>query len=102
MIYVIEIPHQRDASCWSRIKAADIVSMIHEAHNRSGDIIPDDLDGALAFNRKDLSRQVVCMSDSEALALLDDGIAGHGSKRAMDSLRGQPPTTSADAVGGGL
>ena len=87
MIYILEIPHQRPATCWSKRTESEIISAINASSMRCGEMF-DTLDPATDYLASDLHACRIYMSDEEALAALADGdYKGHQSGRAMQALR---------------
>lgn len=88
-IYIIEIPHQRSATCWSRDTEQQIVTAVCAAmdQERSGAERPDTLDQAVEHLSRDLSRVILLRDDDEALATYIDGIDGHQGGTATAALR---------------
>lgn len=72
MIYILEIPHQREPSVWAGENEADIVATVQNINAYTGVETNDDFWDCLAVNSRDLSRQVVYMDDAEAIAALND------------------------------
>ena len=90
MIYIIEIPHLRPPKCWSTHTEQQAIDAINADAIRSGEMF-ETFDGALKYNGADLSSQIVCSSDSGALACLadDDMWQRHGGAAAHEALRNQ-------------
>jgi hypothetical protein len=88
-IYIIEIPHQRPASCWAATTEGDVIDTVCATMIRqhSGDELPDTFDQAINYLSSDLSRLIVLRSDDEARALYEEGIGGHQGGRAWDELK---------------
>lgn len=87
MIYILEIPHQRQANCWSKNSESDVIEAINASAMRCGEMF-DTLDSATDYLANDLHACRIYMSDEEALAALEDGdYTGHQSGRAMQALR---------------
>ena len=88
MIYIVEIPHQRPASCWAVHTEQQAVDAINKQAIRSGQMF-DDFAEAIDYNGDDLSSQLVFMTDDEALAGWRDesNWQRHGGWAARDALR---------------
>lgn len=88
MIYIIEIPHQRPASCWSVHNELQAVDAINASAIKSGELF-ETFGAAVAWLESDLSSLIVCGSDSGALACLADESMWqrHGGWAARDELR---------------
>lgn len=88
MIYIIEIPHQRPASCWSVHTEQQAVEAINAAAMRCGEQV-ETFAEAVEYNARDLSSQIVLMADAEALAAWRDEATWrrHGGAAARDALR---------------
>lgn len=89
MIYIVEIPHQRPASCWAAINEKDFCAIMAEAYQRH-DGTPEDWGDFSAWRdylARDLYDLHVFISDAEAIAALDDTtFTGHQGARARWSL----------------
>jgi len=88
MIYIVEIPHQRPASCWVATDQADFCARMAEASQRSGDT-PENgsFDNWTDYLASDLHRLHVFATDAEAIAALDDStFDGHQGGRARAAL----------------
>lgn len=88
MIYIVEIPHQLPARCWSALSEADAIVRCYQSFIRCGDTpeLDASFDDWMAYNGSDLSSQRVYMNAAEAIQGLEE-ISGHGSGRAVAALR---------------
>lgn len=88
MIYIIEIPHQRPPKCWTAHTEQQAIDAINADAIRCGETF-ETFDSALKYNGADLSSQIVCTSDTGAIACLaDDSMWDrHGGGAAYDALR---------------
>lgn len=88
MIYIVEIPHQRPASCWVATSEADFVTRVAAANSRMGDTPDEDTFEAWAdYLASDLHRLHVFETDADAIAALDDAtFDGHQGGRARQAL----------------
>ena len=89
-IYILEIPHQRAASCWTATDEADAISKIFQTFVRYDDMpgMAASFDDWCDYNGSDLSSQRVYMTAAEAIQGLEE-ISGHGALAAIDALRRQ-------------
>lgn len=87
MIYIVEIPGQGKARCWSALDEKDAIDRMYQAFVRRGDT-PED--GSFAdwceYNGSDLYAQRVYMTAEDAINGLSE-ISGHGAYAAIDALR---------------
>ena len=78
MIYIVEVPHQRPASCWVASDEADFCAGMVEAYRRCGDT-PED--GTFAdwveYLASDLNTLHVFVTDAEAVVALEDTTFDH-------------------------
>ena len=90
MLYIIEIPHQRPASCWSALDERDAMDRINEDLARRH-IAEEagDYDEALRLNGEDLYAQYVLSTDEAKKALSDEGKCWnpHQRERGLSALR---------------
>ena len=88
MIYIVEIPHQRQPFCWSAHDEADAIAKIYRVRGGSEYLPVADtpFDEWLQFNERELSAQWVFLNKEEALAGLCE-IYGHNSVEAIAALR---------------
>lgn len=93
MIYILEIPHQRPASCWSRATQSQILGVIAQQAMRSGESI-DNYVAALDWLGSDLNTLHVFDSDEEALDAMGD-LTGHQAGAAYTALRDELISTGA-------
>ena len=88
MIYVVEIPHQRQPFCWSAHDEDDAVSKLWQSHIKMGDTPEPDAKfiSWIRYNAQDLHSQYVFMDASAAIDGLTE-ISGHGAVQAIAALR---------------
>ena len=88
MIYIVEIPHQRQPFCWSAHNEADAVVKIFRTYIRAGDMPDTDAPFAewVEYNGHDLNSQHVFMDAASAIDGLKE-ISGHGAVEAIAALR---------------
>lgn len=88
MIFIVEIHHQRPASCWVATDEADFCARMAEANRRRGDTPDDDtFDAWSDYLASDLHRLHIFTTDAEAIAALDDAtFDGHQGGRARGAL----------------
>ncbi len=88
MLYIVEIPHQRPASCWVATNKADFCARMAEAYQHHGDT-PEDgsFDNWRDYLASDLHHLHVFTTDAEAVAALDDAtFDGHQGGTARAAL----------------
>jgi hypothetical protein len=90
MIYILEIPHQLPAKCWSCDSEADVVRVVTESllSKRSSYELPETFADAVEINGHDLHAQYDYMSDAEAIEGLTR-LTGHQADRACQALRAE-------------
>lgn len=79
MIYIVEIPHQRPASCWVASNESDFCTRMFETYQRHGDT-PEDLNDFTAwceYLEEDLHILHVFVTDEEAIASLSSNAFDH-------------------------
>lgn len=88
MIYIVEIPHQRPASCWTAHTEQQAVNAINESAIRNGETF-ETFGSAVEYLESDLSSLIACGSDEGALACLADESMWqrHGGAAARNALR---------------
>ena len=88
MIYIVEIPHQRQPSCWSAHDEADAVSKMWYATLMLGDKPAPDAPFAewIKYNGLELHSQYVFMDAASAIEGLKE-IGGHNAVPAIAALR---------------
>lgn len=88
MMYVVEIPHQRPASCWTAIDEADFCSRVADASKGCGDTpVAATFDAWRDYLASDLHTLHVFTTDAAALAALeDDTFDHHQGARARAAL----------------
>ena len=94
MIYIVEIPHQRQPFCWSALDEADAIAKIYKAGAGSEYLPVADtpFDEWLQFNERELSAQWVFMNKEEAIDGLCE-IYGHNAVPAIAALRNELEAT---------
>ncbi|MDR0275948.1 MAG: hypothetical protein LBI48_11545 [Burkholderiaceae bacterium] len=92
MIYIVEIPHQRPASCWVCADKADFIRRASAAYIRHGDT-PDtggseqeQFDAWRDYIASDLSGFFVYENEDGAVAGLATDFSRHGGARAAGEL----------------
>lgn len=92
MIYIVEIPHQRPASCWHADDEQDALNRINAdlAHRHIAEEA-ESYEDAIAINGADLYAQHVLSEDEAMEALSSDGkdLAPHQRMKALSALRGE-------------
>lgn len=91
MIYIVEIPHSRRASCWTALSRQDFINKCAATYQSYGNT-PESgsFEDWVAYNGRDLSSQYVYESSAEANQALRNGeITGHGSGAALSALKAQ-------------
>ena len=86
MIYIVEIPHQRQPFCWSAHDEADAISKIWQTHIGGVQIVDTAFAEWMSYNGLDLHSQYVFMDASAAIDGLKE-IGGHGAVQAIAALR---------------
>ena len=88
MIYIVEIPHQRQPFCWSAHDEADVIAKIYMtgAGSEYLPVADTPFDEWLQFNERELSAQWVFMDAAAAIDGLKE-IGGHGAVEAIAELR---------------
>ena len=90
MIYIVEIPHQRPASCWSAIDENDAMDRINQdLAGRHMAEEASDYDEAIRLNGEDLYAQYVLTTQEaiEALANHGQDWSPHQRERSVSALR---------------
>ena len=90
MIYIIEVPHQRHAFCWSAIDEQDALNRINEdLAGRHMTEEADNFEEAIRLNGADLHAQYVLDVDEAREAIGNDGehFSPHQRGRALAALR---------------
>ena len=87
MIYIVEIPHQRQPFCWSAHDEAEAISKMWHKHI----YMPDTPEGArfaewVRYNGLELHSQYVFMDAASAIDGLTE-ISGHNAVQAIAALR---------------
>ena len=88
MLYIVEVPHQRPASCWTAENAAEVISMAaHEALRSGGEV--NSFDQAIDWIAADLHSCAVFVGLAEVVGALDTHpiFRGHQGARAEAALR---------------
>jgi len=88
MIYIVEIPHQRQPFCWSAHDEAEVIATIYRtgAGSEYLPVADTPFDEWLQFNERELSAQWVFMDAASAIDGLKE-IGGHGAVQAIAALR---------------
>ena len=88
MIYIVEIPHQRQPFCWSAHDENDTVSKMWQSTWRMDNSPTEDASFAdwVRYNSLNLYSQYVFMDARSAIAGLEE-IDGHGAVEAIAALR---------------
>ena len=88
MIYMVEIPHQRQPFCWSAHDEAEVIAKIYMAGAGSEYLPVADtpFDEWLQFNERELSAQWVFEDAASAIDGLKE-IGGHNAVEAIAALR---------------
>lgn len=78
MIYIVEVPHQRPASCWVASSEADFCRTMCHAYQSYGDTPQDGtFSNWTNYLASDLHTLHVFATDAEALAALNDATFDH-------------------------
>ena len=86
MIYIVEIPHQRQPFCWSAHDEADAISKMWQTHIGGVQIVDTAFAEWVNYNGFELHGQYVFMDAAAAIAGLKE-IGGHGAVQATIALR---------------
>ena len=90
MIYIVEIPHQRPASCWTANDEGDFCAKLAQEFGRHGDTPAYDATFAewRDYLARDLHALHVFLDDAVAIAALGDSMFdGHQGAAARAALR---------------
>jgi hypothetical protein len=92
MIFIIEVPHQRRASCWTARDKYEVVRIAQERARKSGENI-DTYEQAIYYIGHDLHNFAVLESDDEAVDAFSNGqhpiFSGHQGGYAWDALKSE-------------
>ena len=88
MIYIVEIPHQRQPFCWSAHDEADAISKMWQSTYKMDDTpaLAAPFAEWVRYNGLELHSQYVFMDAASAIDGLKE-IGGHGAAQAIAELR---------------
>ncbi len=90
MIFIVEVPHQRRARCWTARDQGEVIRIAQERARKSGENI-DTYEQAVEYIGHDVHNFAVFESDDDALNAFSTGdhpiFNGHQGGRAWDALR---------------